>query len=189
MMSTPVPPFYDSGRVPPPIPLLSGQTPLLCSPAWVSLVASEELRPNPRRRSGPTSTSSVAASHLPSSPFSSTRTKSRLSTPRHPTPSRGLDDGARVKSRATTPSKGDPPLFDEDSDLSPLSDDSEEVDDSIQKLIPKPPGTPGRPDSGGYNLAVAMGWSPTAFKQLQVRIISSHLVLVLCLINISETGS
>ena len=59
---------------------------------------------------------------------------------------------------ASTPSRVSP------SELTELSEDSEDPDASTQILIPKPPGSPGRPGSGEYNLAVAMKWSPSAFK-------------------------
>ncbi|TFK23361.1 hypothetical protein FA15DRAFT_705527 [Coprinopsis marcescibilis] len=50
----------------------------------------------------------------------------------------------------------------------PTSDDEDYEDDSKgTSMIPKPPGGPGRPGSGGYNIAKAMSWSKPLFSQLR----------------------
>ncbi|SJL08829.1 uncharacterized protein ARMOST_12200 [Armillaria ostoyae] len=45
-----------------------------------------------------------------------------------------------------------------------LGDDG--VDDEDVKIIPKPPGEPGRPKSGGYNLEQALGWPDAIYQQV-----------------------
>jgi hypothetical protein len=48
-----------------------------------------------------------------------------------------------------------------------VESDSDRTDDSGDK-IPKPDGEAGRPGRGGYNLEVALGWSPKLYKKLKV---------------------
>ena len=36
--------------------------------------------------------------------------------------------------------------------------------------IPKPPGGPGRPRSGGYNLQEQLGWEKDEFEEIKVRV-------------------
>ena len=175
MTSTPVHPFYDSCPAPPPIPLLSTPTPAIYSNHRVSLVANEELR-----LSRPKSTTSAPSKSRGSTPLPQSRTGSKnprhsppLRTPphaRHPSePQANSREATPVEydGAASTPSRVSP------SELTELSEDSEDSDASTQILIPKPPGSPGRPGSGGYNLAVAMKWSPSAFKKLKVATIPS----------------
>jgi hypothetical protein len=65
-----------------------------------------------------------------------------------------------------------PPLPDE---MPPLTDVSSESDDATPEEIPKPPGEPGRPDSGGYNIEQALSWDPSEFIRLKVIVQILHL--------------
>lgn len=59
----------------------------------------------------------------------------------------------------------------EDDDDEISESDSLSVDSEIRSLIPlirKPPGEPGRPRSGGFNLEEALGWPKDDFDRIQV---------------------
>jgi hypothetical protein len=166
MISTPVNPFYDSGSAPPPIPPLSTQTPMIYNHHRVSMVANEELRPSlPKTTTAPLNSTSApvkSGASTPDPPASrSGNDTPRHATPLHPPPRAYRASELKANSRDATPSP---------SERTALSDSEESVDPdaSVQRLIPKPPGGPGRPDSGGYNLAIAMELSPSAFKKLKV---------------------
>jgi hypothetical protein len=64
-------------------------------------------------------------------------------------------------------------------EMSPLTELSDhESDDATPEEIPKPPGEPGRPDSGGYNLQQAVNWTSSDFNRLKVRLQILHLGLM-----------
>jgi hypothetical protein len=180
MTSTPVNPFYDSGPAPPPIPLLSAQTPVIYS-RRASLVANEELRPSlPKSTTAALNSTSAPAKSRGSTPLPP-KSRSASKTPRHSTPLQpppshaGRISELQANSRGATPLEDDPARA-SSSELTEPSEHSEgsgDSDASAQRLIPRPRGGPGRPESGGYNLAVAMKLSPSAFKKLRVNTLSS----------------
>jgi hypothetical protein len=62
-------------------------------------------------------------------------------------------------------------------ELSPLTDDSDDASvDPDEATIPKPPGEAGRPESGGYNLEVAVNWNSSEFVLLKVAFHSLSLI-------------
>jgi hypothetical protein len=173
MTSTPVNPFYDSGPAPPPIPLLSAQTPVIYS-RRASLVANEELRPSlPKSTTAALNSTSAPAKSRSSTPLPP-KSRSASKPPRHSTPLQPPPSHAGRASKRQVNSRGATPLEDDPASAE-LSEDSErsgDSDSSARTLIPKPPGGPGHPDSGGYNLAVAMKLSTSAFNKLRVNTFS-----------------
>ncbi len=57
---------------------------------------------------------------------------------------------------------------DDDNPSGSIVGDDDGVDDEDVKIIPKPPGEPGRPKSGGYNLEQALGWPDAIYQQVIV---------------------
>jgi hypothetical protein len=180
MTSTSVNPFYDSGPAPPPIPLLSAQTPVIYTRHRASLVANEELRPSlPKSTTAALNSTSAPAKSRGSTPLPpksrSARKTHRHSTPLQPPPSHAdRASELQANSRGATPLEDDPARA-SSSELTEPSEHSEgsgDSDASAQRLIPRPPGGPGRPESGGYNLAVAMKLGTSAFKKLRVNTFS-----------------
>ena len=60
-----------------------------------------------------------------------------------------------------------------DSPLTPTSDEDGDGLDSggdgnVSTKVPKPPGTVGRPQSGGYNLQDKLGWNDTTYQSILV---------------------
>lgn len=103
-------------------------------------------------------------SFLQRSPTPEARTtRSRASTPRHPTP---------INTRSTV-------AFEDNQDLgSPLTSvssenevESEEGENSTR--IPKPPGTVGRPQSGGYSLQDKLGWNDMTYQSIIVSLLNA----------------
>ncbi|KAF9521980.1 hypothetical protein CPB83DRAFT_920417 [Crepidotus variabilis] len=56
---------------------------------------------------------------------------------------------------------------DESDLLSLSSDSSEESDDEVSQLIPKPEGEAGRPGCGGYNLERALKWDHKQYQRVK----------------------
>ncbi|KAK0460416.1 uncharacterized protein EV420DRAFT_1478202 [Desarmillaria tabescens] len=86
---------------------------------------------------------------------------------------------AIAREHSSSPPPVDPglPLSDvsDASDVSMQSDDDnlsgnileeDSIDDEDVKIIPKPPGEPGRPKSGGYNLEQTLSWPDAIYQQV-----------------------
>lgn len=113
--------------------------------------------------------------------------------PREVTPAHGVVRSRRVSinPRDVTSARGTPlrrslsrdTSFPPSRALSPLTDLSHESDvasvEPDEATIVKPPGEAGRPDSGGYNLEVAMNWNSSEFIRLKVVPILSVSVCIL----------
>ena len=94
---------------------------------------------------------------------------------RSPTPEARMCSTSR---RAATPTRRPTPIntravtFNDDIDKdldSPLTPTPEESGtDEESTKIPKPSGTVGRPQSGGYNLQDKLGWNDTTYQSIQV---------------------
>jgi hypothetical protein len=90
-----------------------------------------------------------------------------------------LDSTAR---RAATPTKRPTPIntqrtvtfggVDDDMGSPLMTDESDgldsEEDGKVSTKVPKPPGTVGRPQSGGYNLQDKLGWNDTTYQSILV---------------------
>ncbi|KAK0191936.1 hypothetical protein F5146DRAFT_999194 [Armillaria mellea] len=74
-----------------------------------------------------------------------------------------VDHGSPPLSEASDTS--DDSMNSDDDNLSGGALDEEGVDDEV-KVIPKPPGEPGRPKSGGYNLEQALSWPDAIYQQV-----------------------
>jgi hypothetical protein len=63
---------------------------------------------------------------------------------------------------------------DDDNMESPLtsvtSDEESEKDGEDSTKVPKPPGSVGRPQSGGYSLQDTLGWNDTTYQSVQVSV-------------------
>lgn len=55
----------------------------------------------------------------------------------------------------------------------PTSEGSSQEDDDEQTTVPKPPGEPGRPNRGGYNIQKEVGWRRPVYEKFRV---SEHIV-------------
>ncbi|PBK90452.1 hypothetical protein ARMGADRAFT_1082717 [Armillaria gallica] len=75
-----------------------------------------------------------------------------------------IDPGSPSLSDASDASDGSMHSDDENPSGSIVGDDG--VDNEDVKIIPKPPGEPGRPKSGGYNLEKALGWPDAIYQQV-----------------------
>ncbi|KAK0488160.1 hypothetical protein EDD18DRAFT_1110527 [Armillaria luteobubalina] len=74
-----------------------------------------------------------------------------------------VDRGSPPLSEASDAS--DDSMHSDDDNISGGALDEEGVDDEV-KTIPKPPGEPGRPKSGGYNLEQALSWPDAIYQQV-----------------------
>jgi hypothetical protein len=107
------------------------------------------------------------------SPTPEVRTSRKYSS----TPNSDVDLGTTSRSRRPTPINTRAVAF-KDVDMgSPLTPtpaelDSEEDGEASTK-IPKPPGTVGRPQSGGYNLEEKLGWNDTTYKSILVSLLNA----------------
>jgi hypothetical protein len=160
MTSKSIPPFFEPGAPPPPLPLLTLQTDLSYMPhPSPTITANEELLPSDTKKVKPQIRSRAASRARSSSPYTipPTKVKNRVRVaPATPTaPSN--DDTQSERSNS------------EQSELTELSSTrSESPTDLDDELIRKPAGEPGRPGRGGYNLEAAVGWKGKAFEKLQV---------------------
>jgi hypothetical protein len=79
---------------------------------------------------------------------------------------------------------------DKGSPLTSISDESDglesEEDGNVSTKVPKPPGTVGRPQSGGYNLQDKLGWNDTTYQSILVSLIN---VLRSILKKLTESGA
>ena len=170
--------FYEPGPAPPPIPLLSAEVPLGYDQGMISLAANEELHPkvpksthrdskrhtDPRKATRSPGPSRRVVIMTPAEEESSRRrAKSRSASPRR-SPAPQYHRGRH--SRQSTPQEA-PHAADDDPDSDPDSDLASNNSEP-QESIPKPPGGPGRPESGGYNIQAALQWSPATFIRLRV---------------------
>lgn len=87
----------------------------------------------------------------------SQRFSKRASREPSPFPSRGDEDAGQAR---------DEPMS--DSSLSSLSDSDGSETETPSGRIPKPAGTAGRPNSGGFNLEEVLGWEKAQFAEFTV---------------------
>ena len=149
--STPVAATFESSA-PPQFPLATAFTELPCNPHPATITAFEELPSKMTKRTGGAALSDQIALRAPTPPEVSSW---------HSSP----DDASSTKSSL-------------DSGSSSCAHDGW---DSEEGKIAKPDGQPGRPGSGGYNLADALsefGWDAKAFKKLKVSLIFTRLILL-----------
>src|SRR5262245_13312900 len=94
-----------------------------------------------------------------------------------------------VKLDRRTPVSRETPLPHERSPLTDISDESDAASEgSDVEIIPKPRGEAGRPDSGGYNLEIAMNWNPSEFTRLRVTLYSQCPIPLLSRCRIAPTS-
>lgn len=97
------------------------------------------------------------------SPTPEVRTpRKRFSTPRRPTPIHtqkavAFEDDKDMESPLTSMTSDEEP-----------EKDGEDGEDSTK--VPKPPGSVGRPQSGGYSLQDTLGWNDTTYQSVQVSV-------------------
>lgn len=155
-MAKVIPPFYEPGAPPAPLPLLTSQTDLFYnSPPQATIVAMEEFPPNisdfPKNvtfsTGGVTRTSKGVArrAHKP------------YSKPPHVTSAHNSNI------RVTDHFPNQP-----EDDIESEEEEDDDDDDDDEDMIPKPAGEAGRPGRGGYNLKDALEWDSKALKKLRV---------------------
>ena len=80
--------------------------------------------------------------------------------------------------------------FEDDSPLTPLSDEDDELeseeDGEVSTKIPKPPGEAGRPQSGGYRLQEKLGWNEITYQSITVSLLNE---LQSILTKLTESGA
>ena len=111
-------------------------------------------------------------------------TPKRASTPQQ-VPERNMDvdletphmhAASRSASRRPTPIDTQRTVaFEDDSPLTPLSDEDDELeseeDGEVGKIL-KPPGEAGRPQSGGYRLQEKLGWNERTYQSITVSLLN-----------------
>jgi len=86
-------------------------------------------------------------------------TPTRAATPRRPTP-------INTRIAATSEDKVDSTRGSPLTSVSSESDELESEEGAVSTKIPKPPGTVGRPQSGGYNLQDKLGWNDRTYQNI-----------------------
>ena len=117
----------------------------------ISVLQLHERSPTPEARKCSTSRHATTPTRRP--------TPRRAATPRRPTPIN--------TQRAVAFDNNIGP----ESPLTPKTEESSDDTDSESRgstKVPKPPGTVGRPQSGGYNLQDKLGWNDTTYQSIQV---------------------
>jgi hypothetical protein len=132
---------------------------------FISVPHQYERSPTPEIRT-PRKNSLTSKRQHPTSKIASGSTSNRSSTPqRHTTP------------RATTPRHAASENYvDSGSPLTELSDEGNELESEdegeVSIKIPKPPGSAGRPQSGGYNLQDKLTWNDITYDSIMVSLLT-----------------
>lgn len=86
-----------------------------------------------------------------------------------------------VHFQSTQPSYTPPPstsLDTKDKASAALDGDEDSMDSEEDDKIPKPNGEVGRPDRGGYNLKIALGWEDDRYDKVKVSTMDAHHLLI-----------
>jgi hypothetical protein len=134
---------------------------------FISVPQQHERSPTPEIRT-PRKHSLAPKRQHPTSKIAST--SNRSSTPR-----RHTVDLQTTPRRASTPHVAFEDYVDPGSPLTDLPDEDEhesEEDGEVSKKIPKPAGSAGRPQSGGYNLQDKLTWNDITYESIMVSLLN-----------------
>lgn len=144
------------------------------------------------RPSGPIRSSTFGDTHR-SSPYPSrTNVDARNRTASHPSDDEDFEKSCfndvycsdeevpssrTVRFQSTQPSRTPPPSTSpgtKDKTSAASNDDEDSTDDEEDGKIPKPSGEVGRPNRGGYNLRVTLGWEDDRYDKVKVSTMNAH---------------